>query len=825
MNPVPLSPDQLYQHCPLEWLEVQAGEGGADESHPFGQERALEALEFALDMSGNGYNLYVAGSVGLGKHALVDRRIAAWAKRRDQAEDLCYIHNFDADHKPHALVLPAGTARQLKHDTENLLEHLLTAIPDIFKSDEYRARRDELKQLLEEREEQAFTELVDRAQQLGIGLVRTPSGYTIGPLVEEEFITPKQFAELPEQEQQRLKENIEKVNVDLKETLARVLRWHEKLAKDLKRLNREYLHLTLDERIDWLHRRYQNLEQVQAFIENIKRGVIENADDFRAAGEQGQKEGIAPGKLIRAPEFNRFRVNILVDNGDVDGAPVVYEDNPTYANLLGRIEHESHMGTLITNFKLIKGGALHRANGGCLILDAHQLLMTPFVWETLKRALRSRELKIQPLEMQMGLLSTITLEPEPIPLNVNVVLIGERWLYYLLKAHDPEAKQLFKVYADFAEDIARERDSVAAFARRILNLVKRERLRRLSKEGLARVVEQAARLAGDAQKLSLHGERLADLLREADYWCRREEAQQIERSHVQKAVEQREYRQGQWQERLQESIERDILMIDTAGEQVAQINGLSVIQLGDTAFGRPSRITATARLGSGKMVDIERESELGGPLHSKGVMILSAFLANRYTPSQPFSLSASLVFEQSYGPVDGDSASLAELCALLSAIAGVPLRQRIAVTGSVNQLGVVQAVGGVNEKIEGFFDICQARGLSGEQGVIIPAANIQHLMLKEEVVQAVREKKFAVFAVATVDEALALLTGMEAGNVDQNGEYPESSFNGQVQRRLHEFEETRSHLLGQELKEADTEGGASSPIKGDDDGTPGRDRY
>ncbi|SHF03660.1 lon-related putative ATP-dependent protease [Microbulbifer donghaiensis] len=826
MNPVPLTPEQLYQHCPLDWLQVQAEEVEvAKESRPLGQERALDALEFALDMSGNGYNLYVAGSVGLGKHALVNRRIADWAKRQDQAADLCYIHNFDAEHKPHALVLPAGTARQLKRDTEDLLEHLLTAVPDIFRSDEYRARRDELKQQLEDREEQAFADLVERARDLGIGLVRTPSGYTIGPLVDGEFITPKEFAELPEAEQQRLKENIEKVNVDLKETLAHVLRWHEKLAKDLKRLNREYLHLTLDERIDWLRRRYQNLEQVQAFIENIKRGVIENADDFRAAGEQGQKEGVAPRKLIRVREFNRFRVNILVDNGDVDGAPVIYEDNPTYTNLLGRVEHESQMGTLITNFKLIKGGALHRANGGCLVLDAHRVLMTPFAWETLKRALRSRELKIQPLEMQMGLLSTITLEPEPIPLNVNVVLIGDRWLYYLLKAHDPEAKPLFKVYADFAEDIARERDNVATFARSILGLVQRERLRPLVEEALARIVEQAARLAGDAHKLSLHGERLADLVREADYWCRREGCQQIEKSHVQKAIEQREYRQRQWQERMQESITRNILMIDTAGEQVAQINGLSVIQLGDMTFGRPSRITATARLGSGKMVDIERESELGGPLHSKGVMILSAFLANRYTPSQPFSLSASLVFEQSYGPIDGDSASLAELCALLSAIAKVPLRQSIAVTGSVNQLGMVQAVGGVNEKIEGFFDICEARGLSGEQGVIIPAANIQHLMLKEEVVQAAREKKFSVFAVATVDEAIALLTGLAAGVVDEQGGYPEDSFNGRVQKRLGEFEETRSHLLEQEMKDATGEGGASPPATGADDDSPGRDRY
>ncbi|WP_250458687.1 Lon protease family protein [Microbulbifer litoralis] len=801
----PLSPEQLYRHCPLEWLEPEPAAADTQEGARLGQQRALEALDLALDLSGKGYNLYVAGSVGLGKHHLVGERIDAWARGREPADDLCYVHNFDAEHRPRALVLPAGTARQLQRDTESLLEHLLTAIPDIFRSDEYRARREELKKEVEDREEAAFSELTERAAELDIGLVRTPQGYTIGPQKEEDFISPQEFSGLPEGEQERLKESIDKVNADLKKTLGRALRWHEELAKKLKRLNREYLHLTLDERIEWLRRRYQRLEQVQHFIDNIKRDVIDNADDFRAAGERGEKEDISVGKLIRLREFTRFRVNVLVDNGDADGAPVVYEDNPTYINLLGRIEHESQMGALTTNFSLIKGGALHRANGGCLILDARRLLMAPFVWETLKRALRSREIKIQPLESQLGMLSTITLEPEPIPLNVNVVLIGERWLYHLLKMHDPESSQLFKVYADFAEDIARERDSVAAYAQRIHTMAHEEKLRPLSRKAVARVVEQASRSAGDAEKLSLHGERLSDLLREADYWCRREGAEWVSREHVQKAVEQREYRQRQMQERVQEAMERDILMIETSGQRVAQINGLAVTAIGDTAFGRPSRITATARLGSGKMVDIERETELGGPLHSKGVLILGAFLANRYVPSEPLSLSASLVFEQSYGPIDGDSASLAELCALLSAIARVPLRQNFAVTGSVNQLGQVQAIGGVNEKIEGFFDLCRARGLSGDQGVVIPAANVQHLMLKSAVVEAVRSNRFAIHAVDRVDSALSLLTGLEAGVADERGDYPEESFNGQVRGRLQLLGKKHSDLLRQDLDRLDPE--------------------
>ena len=822
MNPDPLSPDQLYWHCPLDWLPSKAEAERDIERQPLGQTRALEALEFAVEMPQDGYNLYVAGSVGLGRHDMARQQIDAWARQQEAASDLCYIHNFDFEHRPQALVLPAGTARELQRDIDDLLGHLLTSIPDTFRSEEYRARHDALKQAEEEREEHAFDELVERAKALGIGLVRTHSGYTIGPLRDDDFISLEEFAKLPQEEQQCLEELIDQVNTDLRETLGQVLRWHEKLAEELKQLDDEFMHLTLDERIDWLRRRYLGSKPVQAFIENIKREVIQNADDFRAAGERGDKEGIALSKLIRAPEFTRFRLNIVVDNGGADGAPVVYEDNPTYHNLLGRIEYESQMGTLSTNFSLVKGGALHRANGGCLILDAHRLLMTPYVWETLKRALRSREIRIEPLELQLGLLSTSGLEPEPIPLHLNVALVGERWIYHLLKAHDPEFSRLFKVYADFSEDITRDRHSVVAYARWIDTLVQGEKLLPLSANAVARVVEQAARVSEDAQKLSLHRERLADLLREADYWCHREGDKRIRPDHVQKAIEKREYRRRQLQELMQEAVERDILMIDTAGEQVAQVNGLSVIQLGDTAFGRPSRITATARFGSGKTVDIEREADLGGPLHSKGVLILGAFLANRYAPSAPLSLSASLVFEQSYGPVDGDSASLAELCALLSAIAQVPLRQGFAVTGSVNQLGKVQAIGGVNEKIEGFFELCRTRGLDGHQGVIIPASNIQHLMLKDEVVAAVRAQQFSVYAVGEVDEALALLSGLEAGSPSEDGSFPEQSFNGRVQQRLRILEETRTHLLRREL-EAEIQ--PPAPVAGSKDEKPDRDRY
>lgn len=815
----PLSSDQLYNRCPADWLPFDTTEALKGEAEPVGQGRALEAIEFSVGMLYEGYNLYVAGSVGLGKFSLVEERLNAWARQQPAALDLCYIHNFETVHKPKALMLPSGTGRQLQRDMEELLEYLLTAIPEIFRSDEYRAQREELRMELEEREEEALSQLAERAQELNVGLLRTPSGYTLGPMIENQHLNAKEFAALPKEEQERIKKNIEIINNELKATIRKAPKWREELGEKIKALNREFLHLIVDERIHDLQKRYTNLAQVLAFIENVFRDIMENADDFKNVS---QREEIPLRKLIHSREFKRFNVNILVEHSGAEGAPVVYEDNPTYPNLLGRIEHESDMGTLVTNFTLIKGGALHRANGGYLILDARKMLMTPFVWETLKRALRAREIRIQPLEQQLGLLSTTTLEPEPIPLNIKVVLIGDRWLYYLLKIYDPEVSQLFKVYSDFSEDITRDRTSVEAFAHQIARLGKQEKLNPLSRDAVARVIEQAARNADDGLKLSLHKGRLEDLLRESDYWCRQNGASHINASHVQKAVDQQEYRQRQLQEKMLEAIERDILLIDVSGEKVAQLNGLSVIRLGEADFGRPSRITATARLGTGKVVDIERETELGGPLHSKGVLILGAYLANRYACKQPLSLSASLVFEQSYGFIDGDSASLAELCVLLSAIAEVPLQQRFAVTGSVNQLGQVQAIGGVNEKVEGFYNVCEKKGLSGEQGVIIPVTNIPHLMLRHDIVAAAEQGQFQIYAVDSVDQAITLLTGMEAGEANRQGQFPADSFNGRVQQRLREFEQIRSRHL---KKDADSEESQKPPTTGKQDDAPGRDQY
>ncbi len=495
--------------------------------------------------------------------------------------------------------------------------------------------------------------------------------------------------------------------------------------------------------------------------------------------------------------LRRYGVNVLVDHAETEGAPVVYEDNPTYQNLIGRLEHQAQMGALLTDFTLIKPGALHRANGGYLIIDADKLLLQPQAWEGLKRALKSRRLSIESLGQQLGLISTVSLDPEPIPLSVRVALIGDARLYYLLLALDPEFAELFKVAADFDGQMPRDAEHQERYARLIATVAQREKLHPFDRSAVERIMDHSTRAVGDAERLSARMREVRDLMLEADYWAAEAEHQVVTAGDVQQAIEAQIHRSDRLRERVHESILRRITLIDTEDAVVGQVNGLSVLGLGNVAFGQPSRITARVTLGKGQVVDIEREVDLGGPLHSKGVMILTGFLQGRYAQDKPLSLSASLVFEQSYGGVDGDSASSAELYTLLSAISGVPLKQSLAVTGSVNQRGEVQAIGGVNEKIEGFYDICAARGLTGEQGVMIPVSNVQHLMLRPDVVQAVAEERFHIYAVAHVDQGIELLTGVAAGEPDEEGRYPEGTINAFVEARLAAMaEKARAYARG-----------------------------
>ena len=784
---VRLPADRLTHCCDPGTLEFNDTSELQPQGSPVGQDRVVEAIAFGTGIDRAGYNLYLMGSPGVGKHYLLTRALAARAAHGATAADRCYVADFSRPERPNALALPAGRGPVLQRDMRQLVEDLLTALPAAFQSEEYRRRSQEIQDEFKRREDEVASTLGRHAGERGISLVSTPTGFSLLPMKDGKVLSPNEFEALEEEEQSRLQESLEILKEELRRTLGRVPLWKRELRQRLRALDADVTAVTVGQLMVELEGRYNDLADVLDYLGAVRADVVEHGPSFLP--DDG-----ADGPTVDDPRFTRYRVNLMVDNAGSQGAPVVYEDNPTYQNLVGRIEHIAQMGTLTTDFTLIRPGALHRANGGYLVLDVDKLLQQPFAWNALKRALHGEEIRIEPVGRLFGLVETVSLEPEPIPLRLKVALVGERHLYYLLKAYDPDFSPLFSVVADFNEDMPRGAGREMAYAQLIATLLQRDVLRPAGRAGVARAIDWAARRAGDGEKLSLHLGSLSRLLQEADYFAGRDSATRIEAAHIQQAIDAQLRRTDQLRNRLQEAILRGTLLIDTKGRQLGQVNGLVVIQAGDQVFGSPARISATARIGSGEVIDIESQADLAGAIHSKGVMILSAYLANRYARHQPLSVSASLVFEQSYGMVEGDSASLGELCALLSAIGDLSLDQSLAVTGSVNQHGQIQAVGGVNEKIEGFFDICLARGLSGHQGVVIPAANVRDLMLREDVWQAAERGEFHVYAAEHADQAMALLTNMPAGNPDADGLYPQDSCNGRVQTRLIEWTAMRQHF-------------------------------
>jgi len=754
-----------------------------------GQERAARAVDFGIAIARDGYNLFVMGAPGSGKHTLVRTAIARRAERAARPADWVYVNNFQEPHKPLAIALPPGRGNALRKDMEQLIESLRGAIPAIFESEEYTGKVEAIDAEFTERHEHAFGALGREAAEQSIALLRTPSGFSFAPVKDGEVMSPEEFGKLPEEEQRRIESTIVALQGKLEKLVREVMRWRTERIERVKALNREMTLLAVGHLVDELKDGYRDAPKVVDYLDAVQRDVLDHADDFRRHPE-------APAAIARLvqreePSLRRYSVNVVVDNGAPDGSPVVFADHPTYQNLTGRVDHIAQLGTLVSDFNLIKAGALHRANGGYLLIDAIKVLAQPFAWEGLKRALTRKELRIESLAEMYSLVSTVSLEPEPIPLQAKVVLFGDRYIYYLLQVYDPDFGKLFRVAADFSDDFDRTEASTATFARLIAALARREALLPLDAGAVARAVDFGSRYAGDGKKITARLQRITDLLTEADHLARTAGRAAIAAEDVDRADAASRDRADRMRERVHEEIVRGTLLIDTTGAKVGQVNGLSVLALGDYAFGEPTRITATARLGEGHVIDIQREVELGGSIHSKGVLILASFLAARYSGNRPHSLAASLVFEQTYSEVDGDSASLAELCALLSALAGLPVRQSLAVTGSINQLGEVQPIGAVNEKIEGFFDVCNARGLTGDQGVLIPAANVDHLMLREDVVAAAREGRFRVYAVTNVDEAIELLTGVPAGSPDMVGEGPQATVNGRVAVRLREFSTAR----------------------------------
>ena len=797
MEPVlPLDANMLRQPCDPDQFNFDTTAELQDLEEVIGQERAVDAISFGIGIQQKGFNLFALGPNGTGKYTSVHRSLKIRAIKEPAPPDWCYVFNFDQSDKPNALRLPAGRATILKQEMKRLVEELFVVIAAAFESDEYQNQRRAIESEFQGKQEAALEEIRREAEVHEIALIRTPSGLAFAPLADKEVIKPDEFMKLPEERRNQIETRIEELQQRLQSVILQVPNWLREGRQRVQELNQEVATFTVTPLFDELKAQFADLPEVLAYIEYVKADVVENNHMFVDSQENGAAPSV-PGSAGSDPPTpkgrftNRYQVNIVVDHGQSEGAPVIYEQNPTFANLFGRLEHVAQMGALLTDFTLIKPGAVHQANGGYLILDSRKLLLQPFAWEGLKQALQAEEIRIESPGQALSLISTVTLEPQPIPLNVKVVLLGERMLYYLMHEHDPDFAELFKVAADFEDQMERNGENNLAYARLVGTLARKESLRHFDRAAVTKIVEHGARLAGDSERLSTHMQSVADLLREADYWAGEDGADIVSSKHVQTAIDAQIRRVGRIKERVQESIIRETILVDTTGEKIGQINGLSVLMLGNYAFGRPSRITARVRMGKGEVIDIERQVELGGPLHSKGVLILSSYLGSRYAADRPLSLSASLVFEQSYGGVDGDSASSAELYALLSALAAAPVKQSLAVTGSVNQHGQVQAIGGVNEKIEGFYDICEARGLTGDQGVLIPAANVKHLMLRQDVVEAVMADKFHIYPIETIEQGIEVLTSKAAGEMDAEGIYPDGTINRLVIDRLETMAETQ----------------------------------
>jgi lon-related putative ATP-dependent protease len=785
----PLPPALLYRPCDPAELPFELVSELEDPLGPIGQDRAVEAVQFAVAMRRKGYNVYALGASGTGKHTVIENLLRRLAESAPTPSDWCYVNNFAEPQKPRRLQLPPGRAAGLREEMKRLVEELRAALPAAFERDEYRARLDVIEQQFKQRNEQAFGELQRRAEQEGITLLRTPMGLALAPRRDGKVLTPEMFEALPEAERERIQHDLEGVQGELEVVMQKVPQWEREHREAVRELNREMTGAAIALMMNELRAGYRDLPDVAQYLDGVERDIKENADDFlpQAQPPQGGPIPAPVEEAISETRFRRYQVNVIVDHSGLHGAPVIYEDNPTHQTLVGRVEHLARFGTLITDFNLLTPGALHCANGGYLLLDAQRLLAGNLGWASLKRALNAGEIRIETLEQMLSVASTVSLQPEPIPLDVKVVMLGPPPVYYLLSTIDDDFKELFKIAADFDDRIERTPETSLLYARFIAAVVRREKLLPLDRDAVARVIERASRLVGDADRLSTGLREIVDLLQEADQLTASAGKDVVTAAEVQRAIDAQFRRGDRVYRRLQEEIGRRTIRVETDGAVIGQVNGLSVITLGGLTFGNPSRITAQIRLGRGEVVDIEREVELGGPLHSKGVLILGGFLGGRFGKMRPLSLNASLVFEQSYGGVDGDSASAAELFALLSSLADAPINQSFAVTGSVDQHGRIQAIGGVNEKIEGFFDACRITGFTGYQGVIIPASNVKHLMLRQDIVAAAAEERFRIFPIETVDQGLTLLTGLPTGEADGDGNYPAGTLNHRIAARLDRF--------------------------------------
>ncbi|WP_406820845.1 Lon protease family protein [Pseudomonas sp. KnCO4] len=762
-----------------------------DDLEPFrgvlGQERAVEALQFGVAMPRPGYNVYVMGEPGTGRFSFVKRYLKAEGKRQQTPADWVYVNHFDDTREPRALELPSGSAGAFIADMNGLIDNLLATFPAVFEHPSYQQKKGAIDRAFNQRYDRAL-DVIERASlEKDVALYRDASNVAFTPMADGKALDEAEFAQLPEEVREQFHEDIALLEERLNEELASLPQWKRESNNQLRQLNEETITLALQPLLAPLSEKYAENAAVCAYLQsvqlNLLRTVVEQLVD-------DSKSDAAARKLLE----EQYAPSLVVGHHADGGAPVVFEPHPTYDNLFGRIEYSTDQGALYTSYRQLRPGALHRANGGFLILEAEKMLGEPFVWDALKRALQSRKLKMESPLGELGRVATVSLTPQMIPLNVKLIIIGSRQLYYALQDHDPDFQEMFRVLVDFDEDMPMVDENLEQLAQLLRTRTNEEGMAPLTSDAVARLATYSARLAENQSRLSARIGDLFQLVSEADFIRQLASDEMTDAGHIERALKAKATRTGRVSQRVLDDMLAGIILIDTEGAAIGKCNGLTVLEVGDSAFGMPARISATVYPGGSGIVDIEREVNLGQPIHSKGVMILTGYLGSRYAQEFPLAISASIALEQSYGYVDGDSASLGEACTLISALSRTPLKQCFAITGSINQFGEVQAVGGVNEKIEGFFRLCEARGLTGEQGVIIPRANVATLMLDERVLQAVENGMFHVYAVSQADEALSLLVGEEAGVLDDKGQFTEGSVNARVVERLREIAE----MIGEE---------------------------
>ena len=780
---------------PLESLKLKVDLTGVElpeaprlQSGILGQSRAQSALEFGIAMPNPGYNIFVMGETGLGRLTMVTSHLDMVSQALPAPSSYVYVDNFENAREPVAIELPAEYGQVFCKDIEKLLDDLLATFPAAFESPAYQQKKSAIERQFSQNYNAAIDLVDHKAQEHAIALFRESESITFAPIRENKSLNEEQFTQLPQSEREEFHAHVESLEEYLSDVLLELPQWRRTMVEKIKQLDNETISLAIDPLFSELNDKYQNIDVAITYLEEIKKNLDQTIADYLMPARTLEPRETAAKRLALT---ELYAPNIIVDNKQESGAPVIYEPHPIYQNLFGRIEYVSEQGALVTNYRKICAGSLHKANGGYLILDAEKLLTYPFVWEGLKRALQSGRIEIESPYSELGI-NTITLKPEVIPLNIKVILVGSRDIYYLLEEMDSEFNEMFRILADFDSYIPLNNESMQGFARLMLKQAADSGAKPLTRAAIEGLIEHSCRLSENQHHFSAHIKDSLDIIAEANLFCKQAQNEDIDRLHIEQALAAREHRNGRLSQAILEEMLDGTILIDTEGEAIGKINGLTVLEIGGSSFGAPARITTTVYPGSRGIVDIEREAELGQAIHSKGVMILTGYLGHSYAQQFPLAISASIAIEQSYGYIDGDSASLAELCCLISALTRIPIMQSFAVTGSINQYGEVQAVGGINEKIEGYFRLCQARGLHGQHAAIIPAANKRNLMLKQEVIDAVEKGLFAVYAVASVDETLELLTGRLAGDVNEDGLYPENSINFIAISRLKEISDMAS---------------------------------